>query len=172
MHTGDPRQLGLFALRDVARTSPRTGRTGTYQVLEMPDFVNVLALTPDDQCVLVRQYRHGIDDLTLEIPAGLVESDESPIAAAERELREETGYAGANSQLLGCVHPNPAFQDNVCHTVLVLGATRVGDPELDDGEDIEVVVVPRADLSTLVRQGRITHSLMTTAFYLLSLYEG
>src|SRR5262249_34587526 len=83
---------GIFRVRRDIVVWPRTGVEGRYVVLECPDWVNVIALTDDRQVVLIRQYRHGVDRVVLEIPSGIVERDEEPLAAAQRELAEETGY--------------------------------------------------------------------------------
>ncbi|MEM6797482.1 MAG: NUDIX hydrolase, partial [Acidobacteriota bacterium] len=149
------------------RRSPRTGREGTYRVLEMPRWVNVVALTPGQEAVLVEQFRHGIASMTLEIPGGMVDAGEDPAAAASRELLEETGYAGDPPIFLGEVHPNPAIQDNLCATYLVENASLAAPPSPDEGEHIAVHLAPRGNLPELVRAGRITHSLVVAAFYWL-----
>ncbi len=162
---------GVFALQQIVRRSPRTGRAGTYQVLRVADWANVIAVTPHDEVVLVAQYRHGLDDVTLEIPGGVLEPDEEAAAGVMRELTEETGFTGDEPVLLGTVHPNPAIQDNACTTWLVTGARKTAEPEPDEGEDIDVVLVPRAEIPTFLRDGRITHSLVVAAFHWLELYN-
>lgn len=168
---GEAAEYPVFAVREVERRSPRTGQPGTYTVLHVPSWTNVVALTEDDRVVLVEQYRHGLDRVTLEIPGGVVEAGEEPAAAVARELLEETGYAGEAPVHLGTVHPNPAIQDNACTSWLVRGARRVADPEPDPGEDIAVHTVPRGEIPGLLRNGRITHSLVVAAFQWWSLYE-
>ena len=130
--------------------------------------MNVVALTDDDRLVLVRQFRYGIDDFSLEIPGGMIDPGEDPVAAAQRELREETGYAGGPAHLLGRVHPNPAIQNNRCHLVLVENAQLQGAPAWDHDEEIEVSTAPVSDVLTWARTGRITHSLVLCA---LSFFE-
>jgi len=143
-----------------------------FFVLEAPDWVNVIPLTPDRHVVLVEQYRHGIEGPTLEIPGGIIDPhDPSPIAAAVRELREETGYEADALLPLGVVHPNPAIQTNRCYTFLAHGARRVGDPEPDEGEDLSLMSVPLARVPDLIRQGKITHSLVVAAFLWFFLSE-
>ncbi|MCP3959580.1 MAG: NUDIX hydrolase [bacterium] len=169
LETGEVLERGVFGVQEIVRRSPRTGRAATYQVLRMPDWANVVALTPDDEVVLVVQYRHGIDRLTFEIPGGVLEPGEDAGVGAARELVEETGYTGEAPVKLGTVHPNPAIQDNVCTTWLIEGARRTVEPQPDEGEDLEVVLVPRSEIPALLREGRITHSLVVAAFHWLEL---
>jgi 8-oxo-dGTP pyrophosphatase MutT (NUDIX family) len=156
-------------LRDTC-VSPRTGDEHEFHLLECCDWVNVVPITPDDQVVLIRQFRHGVRDFSLEIPGGLIDpEDPSPLHAGRRELREETGYDSDDLVSLGWSHPNPALQGNRCHTFLARGVRKVGEPRLDGTEETEVVLVPRADLPELVQDGRIKHALVVVAFYLLGL---
>lgn len=159
----------IFTAEKQVAVSPRTGRQHQVVVLHSPDWVNVIALTERDEVVLVEQYRHGIAQVTLEIPGGMIDPGESPAVAGVRELREETGYEGGEPILLGTVTPNPAFLSNVCHTILVRDARPVAEAQLDPGEDIAVRLVPRRDIPTLVRDGEITHALVVAAFHWLDL---
>ena len=105
--------------------------------------MNVVALTEDGKAVLVKQFRHGTRETTLEIPGGAVDpGDRSPLAAARRELREETGYVARRWTRIGLVQPNPAFQTNACTTFLAEMCRRAGEPDPDEGEELEVVLVP------------------------------
>ena len=155
---------GVFEVRkDVAR-SPRTGLPHDFVALDGPDWVNVVALTGEDEIVLVRQYRHGTRSETLEIPGGGVERGEEPLEAAKRELREETGYASDDWTCLGAVQPNPAIQSNSCHTFLARGATKVGEPEPDAGEDLQAENRAISEMEELFRSGAIRHALVHAAF--------
>jgi 8-oxo-dGTP pyrophosphatase MutT (NUDIX family) len=135
-----------------------------FYVLDAPDWVNVVALTEEGRVVLIEQYRHGTQEVTLEIPGGAVEDGESPQQSAERELLEETGYAAGEWVLLGAVRPNPAFLTNSCYTFLARGARRVQDQHLDAGEDISTLEAPLGDIPKLIADGRITHALVIAAF--------
>jgi 8-oxo-dGTP pyrophosphatase MutT (NUDIX family) len=135
-------------------------------VLEAPDWVNVVAVTAAGEIVLVRQFRHGTGEATLEIPGGAVDpTDRSPLEAAKRELREETGYAARRWTRIGVVDPNPAFQTNACTTFLAEGACRAGDADPDEGEELEVLLVSRRRLDALVRRGVIRHALVIAALH-------
>jgi 8-oxo-dGTP pyrophosphatase MutT (NUDIX family) len=142
---------------------PRRGRERDFIVLDVPDWVNVLALTPDHRLVLVTQFRFGTNDFSLEIPGGVLERGEDPVAGGLRELREETGYSGKNARVLGRVHPNPAIQNNTCHIVLVEDATIAASTQWDQDEEIAVSVLPVDEVYALAGAGRITHALVLDA---------
>jgi ADP-ribose pyrophosphatase len=155
----------IFDLRTDRARSPRTGQVHDFYILESPDWVNVIPITPEKEVVLIRQYRHGTKEVTLEIPGGIVESQDTPENAARRELLEETGFTESQLVPLGIVHPNPAFLNNCCHTYLARDVTRVKKQEQDEKEDIEVLLRPLDQIPRLIREGEITHSLVVAAFY-------
>ncbi len=158
----------VFDLDRVRYASPAGGER-SYFVVEAPDWINVVPLTDDGRVVLVRQFRFGIDEFTLEIPGGMCDGGEPPEATARRELREETGYDCRELVPLGFVHPNPAVQTNRCHTFLARGAFPAGDPTPDDDETLEVLAVPLPEIPVMIRDGRITHALVVAAFHRLGL---
>jgi 8-oxo-dGTP pyrophosphatase MutT (NUDIX family) len=130
------------------------GRTASDRVLlEHPDWVDVIALTRDLTIVLVEQYRHPIRQVRTEFPAGAVEGDESPLAAIQREFREETGYVSDDWRLLGSAAVNPAWQNNRIHSFLALGARRAADQDLDAGELIRPRELPFAEFVSRVEAG-------------------
>jgi 8-oxo-dGTP pyrophosphatase MutT (NUDIX family) len=159
------RSYKVFSLRTDRARSPRTGQEHDFFILESASWVNVIPLTRENDVVLIRQYRHGIRDLTLEIPGGLVEDRDTPEEAARRELLEETGYRAREVALLGSVHPNPAIQNNLCYTYVARDVFPAGAQQLDEREDISVLVRPVSEIPRLIREGEITHALVLAAFY-------
>jgi len=162
-------KLKVFDVLEARRRSPRTGEEHRFFLVDTWDWVNVVAFTDDEELVLVRQFRHGPSEFTVEIPGGVIEPDEDPAATAARELREETGYRAAHLELLGTVNPNPALFTNRCHTFLARGCRKVGEIEQDAGEDIEVLTLPLAEVEDRVRRGEIDHSLVLSGLYFLRL---
>jgi ADP-ribose pyrophosphatase len=156
----------VFDLLSARYRHPVRGTERDFVVVHAPDWVNVIALTPDHQLVLVRQFRYGINEFSLEIPGGVMEAGEDPVTAGLRELREETGFSGAPAKLLGVVHPNPAIQSNRCHFVFVEAATRSHELEWDTDEEIHILTEPVEEVLRLARSGGITHGLVIDALML------
>jgi ADP-ribose pyrophosphatase len=155
----------IFRLTARSCSSPRTGQEHEFFVLEAGDWVNVIPLLDDGRVVLVRQYRHGREEVTLEIPGGMVdESDTDPAAAARRELLEETGYVAERVAPIGVIAPNPAIQANLCHSFVASGLRLQQQQALDGTEEIELDYAPLREIPQLIRDGRITHSLVVVAF--------
>lgn len=145
-------------------THPRTGEPKRFSLIECVDWVNVIALTPDDRVVLIRQYRPGVERVCLEIPGGMVDEGEDARTAAARELAEETGYTAPTWTLLGTMAPNPAIQNNTLHCYLALDAVPSTAPRPDGGEVIELETLPLADVHRLLRAGHVEHALVVAAF--------
>lgn len=153
----------LFRPRWDTLVNPRTSQPMRRLVLEVRDWVNVIALTPERRMVLVRQFRFGTNAMSLEIPGGVIDRGEEHGDAARRELREETGFTTERWTYLGAVEPNPAFQDNLCHHWLAEDVRATHGQEQDGGEDIAVVTLPEEEVLAAVRAGTIRHSLVLTA---------
>jgi 8-oxo-dGTP pyrophosphatase MutT (NUDIX family) len=158
----------IFDLQAVTYRHPRREVDREFSVIDAPDWVNVVALTPARELVLVRQFRFGIDNFSLEIPGGMIERGEDPVAAGLRELREETGYVGVRAVSLGAVHPNPAIFNNRCHLVLVEEARRTAGLEWDEDEEIEILTLPVDEVYARARAGGITHALVLDALLLFA----
>ena len=162
----------IFTVRSDEKVSPRTGQKHDFYIIDCVDWVNVLAVTPDDQLVMVEQYRHGTNTVELEIPGGIMDAGESsPVETGVRELREETGYEGEKARLLGNVFANPAIMSNTCHTVIVENCSLKHAVEFDSGEDLITRLVPVADIPQLITAGKIRHPLVVVALYYFELWR-
>jgi ADP-ribose pyrophosphatase len=159
----------VFQVERVHQRSPRTGRVHSFYCLESPDWVNVVPFTPDHEVVMVKQYRHGSDTVTLEIPGGIVDPGEAPALAARRELLEETGYGRGTLTPLGDVSPNPALFANRLHCFALRGVVRVAEIANEGHEETEVELVPWREIPARVRSGEIDHALVLAAFHQLGL---
>ncbi len=133
-------------------------------VTEYGEWVNIVAITKDDQVVFVRQYRHGYGDFAVEVPGGSVRDGEPPVEAILRELKEETGYASDEQPVqLGRFATNPALANNWISTFLLRNVYKASEQQLDDTEDIEVLLVPFAEVAHRILQGEITQSFTVAA---------
>lgn len=156
-------RTSIFTVWRTRRRSPTCGREHDFVRIEAPDWVNVIAVTGPGEVVLVEQYRHGTEEVTLEIPGGAVDPGETPAAAAGRELEEETGYRAEALELIGVVDPNPAFLSNRCWTFLATSCRRDGTAAPDPSEELTVRTVGLAVFSDLVADGTIRHALVVAA---------
>lgn len=161
----------VFGVDRVSYRHPDRDRDDAFFVVDAPDWINVVPLTPEGRIVMVRQFRFGIDEFTLEIPGGMCDPGESPIVTAARELREETGYASDPLTELGWVHANPAIQSNRLWTYLAPNARRVGEPDPDEHEEFEIVEIDRQAVAGLVNERKITHALVVSALWMLEDHE-
>jgi len=159
----------IFEVRQRRFKRKSDGLEGDFYVLDTNDWVNVLAITPEQKIVLVRQFRFGSRENSLEPPGGVVEKGEDPIIAGLRELEEETGYVGENPELLGSVRPNAAILSNRCHVVLVREATKRAQLNFDQHEELVTELYPIVEIKDLVKSGEITHSIGLNSIFLLLL---
>ena len=162
----------IFTMRSDRKVSPRTGKEHDFYVIDSVSWVNVIALTPERELVMIDQYRHGSNTVELEIPGGMMDAeDKSPDAAGIRELREETGYEGEHPQIIGRIFANPAIMSNTCFTLLVENCRLKHPVELDHAEDLATRLVPIAEIPALVKAGKIQHSLVVVALYYFDLWQ-
>jgi 8-oxo-dGTP pyrophosphatase MutT (NUDIX family) len=139
-----------------------------YYVLEYPDWVNVVAFTPKQDVILVRQYRHGIGSTTLELPSGCMDAnDSSPFDTVKRELLEETGYSSDNFIYTGKVPANPQNHSNFCHCFMAENAYFVREPEPDETEELETVIMPLNKMFELIEIGEFQSYHTASVYFML-----
>ena len=141
-------------------------------IFEFRAWANVLALTRDNEAVLIRQYRHGIQEVLWEIPGGVVEDGEPPLDGVKRELLEETGYTASEFIQVGALYPNPALQTNTLYCYLALNAEKVTGQSLDDGEDIEVILLPMEELTQMLKRGEFSNALQVAVLFQVLAHMG
>lgn len=157
----------IFTIESHMAINPRNGVEDQYYTAKFPNWVNVIALTPQEEVILIRHFRHGSNRFEVEIPGGCIDPREATLDAAARELAEETGYTGEKPQLIGQTSPNPSLQDNTCFTVLIKNCQLTQDVHLDDGEDIEVFKIPLSEVRDLIFSGKISNTMAVSSFYFL-----
>lgn len=150
----------LFSLRRERFHSRATSTVHDYYVIHLADAVHVIAITPDQNIVLVEQFRAGSGRDSLETPGGLLEPGEDPLNAGARELLEETGYAGDRPIFLGSVWANPSLLTSRISTILIRDAQRVAEPDPDATEELRVRLIPIARVPSAIRDGTIDHALV------------
>ena len=142
---------------------PGRQNEGDFFTVDAADWITVVAITDRQELVTVRQFRFGIEELSLEVPAGVMEPGEDPVETGLRELREETGYSSEDTQLLGWVYPNPAIQNNRCFVIGVKNARLVASKDWDEHEELQTRLIPLNDISQQLQQGIFRHSLSICA---------
>ncbi len=136
-----------------------------YYVLEYPNWVNAVAITKENKMILVRQYRHAADIISLEIPGGVIDGDEKPEDAVKRELLEETGYAFDTIELLATVYPNPATATNQTFTYLLTGGVKTHEQHLDEHEFLAVEEYTLEEVKDLLLNHKIDQALHITGIF-------
>ncbi len=144
--------------------NPRNDKVVKTVAINGNDAVNVIALTKDKKVLLVRQFRFGIGDYTIELPGGMVDEGESNMDAVQRELREETGFAGTNWQKIGSIYSNPVFMNSKITHFMVESASAQYPLELDDAEDVEILTLSIKDVYDWIDEEKIQHPHTISAF--------
>lgn len=122
---------------------------------------------------MVRQYRHGTEQVHLELPGGLVDPDDTtPELSAQRELLEETGFKGSNIRLIGECYPQPAILSNRCMFYLAEGAVKAQQQNLDAGEDIEIITIPLKQIRAKIERKEIDHGMVLLALFFFQMSSG
>lgn len=137
-----------------------------YYVLEYPNWVNVFGITTEEEVVLVKMYRHGIQRTVTELPCGIIDdSDKSPLHAAKRELLEETGYSSENFTQTGVVSPNPANHNNLAYCFLARDLELIDTPQLDSTEEVDTLLVPIKEVIKMLESGQFLQALHVSSIY-------
>lgn len=157
----------VFSVHESTSVSPRTDEEHQFYVINSVDWVNVVPVTSANEVVCIRQFRHGSEKITLEIPGGMVDPGEDPIVAAARECQEETGFASSELMALGVLNPNPALFPNQLHTFVAPNAKPVADVSNTSTEHTEVQLIPMEQLSDLLVSGEIDHALVAATLWRL-----
>jgi ADP-ribose pyrophosphatase len=159
----------IFSLHQVHLLTHKSEEQVPFYVLKAPDWINIIALTAENEVVLVEQYRAGIHEPSLEIPGGMVDDGENHLEAAKRELLEETGYISDSWKIIGKASSNPAILTNFTHLYLAVNCRKVQEQQTDGNEDIKVHVLPLNEFLSLVKEGTVHHSIVlaAVAHYLL-----
>jgi 8-oxo-dGTP pyrophosphatase MutT (NUDIX family) len=160
----------VFKVREDFCESSENGTKASFFVIENPDWVNIIALTTDEKVILIEQFRQGTNEITLEIPGGMVDEGEEPLQCAKRELLEETGFVAKEIIYLGKSHPNPALQENVMFHFLALDCEKSGKTKFDEHESIDTKLVELKEIDKLIEEEKITHSLVLAGFYKFTKY--
>lgn len=156
------------SLIDLEVEHPLTNKIKTYTITSHPNWVNLVVETEDKRIILVEQWRAGIDDFTLEVPGGKIDTNESPLDAALRELEEETGYTKTDKSKtlsLGWVWANPAIQTNKMYFYFINHVEKVKDVNFDEMELIRTRLISRSDVTEMLNDGRISHAYSVLALY-------
>lgn len=140
-----------------------------YYVLEYPDWVNAVALTEDNEFIIIKQYRHAAEEIITEIPGGCIDPGETSENAIRRELLEETGYSFEKIQPLATLYANPSTSKNKTFSFLATGGKKIQDQSLDGREEIIVELVSLEKLKQMLADNEFKQALHTSAlFYALN----
>lgn len=149
-----------LTIRKVKIITQRGVTIPDYFVIEYPNWINVIAITEDGLFVMEEQYRHGLGIIEYELCAGMIDEDETPLEAAQRELREETGYSGGEWRLFMSSSPNPSSMNNINYTFLATGVKKLYEQELDERECINVTLMTKDEVKSLLCDNKIMEGIM------------
>ena len=161
----------IFTIKSKIYHKPDNTDQFNAYIIDSLDWVNIIALTSEKKVVMIQQFRFGTDSIELEIPGGIIEPQEKPLVAAQRELEEETGYKAKNWSQIGVVNANPAIQSNRCYTFLAEDATPTGSINCDPNEYIEHQLMDIGEMKPLIKKGIITNTYIIAAFFWYFLHK-
>jgi 8-oxo-dGTP pyrophosphatase MutT (NUDIX family) len=163
-------QNRIFSFNEEQVLSPKNKKFPVW-VMDVPTWINIIPVTSDNTVIMVKQYRFGNKEITLEIPGGMSEPNEDPKSAAIREMQEETGYTSENVIEIGSVSPNPALMNNQAITYLAFDVELTSIQNLDTMEDIEIIEINLEEVPKLIQNKTIDHALVVSAFYFFDKYK-
>lgn len=163
-----------FTVREEDVLLPNGSQIPSYHVLEYPDWVNVIAITRDGLFIMERQYRHALARVDYELCAGVMDpTDSTPLAAARRELMEETGYGGGQWEYFMTVSPNPGTHTNLTHCCIARGVELLGPAMQEETEDISVHLLTRGELMEVMLGGGVIQALHAAPLWkYMALFSG
>ena len=148
-----------FSARKDSYQSPTGKIVNPYFVVEIPVSVTAMAITEKNEVILIRQYRHPVNETLLELPGGFIDEGEQPQQAMQRELQEETGYAFTSLHYLGITAANPGVLNNFTHLFLATGGTKTTEQSLDANEEIEIILKPIEEVKFMLLHNEIKQSM-------------
>ena len=157
----------VFTVSESVSICPRTEDEHRFYFIDSADWVNIVPITENREIVFIRQFRHGSEKITLEIPGGMVDAGEDPAVAAARECLEESGYEAKSVNSLGVLNPNPAIFPNRLHTYVAKDCRRVAEIANTSTEHTELVLVPLQEIAGLLESGEIDHALVAATLWRL-----
>ncbi|HEY5771527.1 MAG TPA: NUDIX hydrolase [Chitinophagaceae bacterium] len=152
-----------FKVRKDICEAPSGKIINPYYVYEFPEWATAFALTEDNKVIMVRQYRHSLGEVIIELPGGCVDDTDKDLQTAiARELLEETGYTFASYESLGKISPNPSTNTNWMHMFLARGGKKVSEQKLDHNEEIIVELYSIDELKSLLKKNEIVQAMHVT----------
>ena len=165
------REYKILRVREDRYRFKPTGAEADFVICDSADWVVIVPITKDGDIVFVRQFRHGVRQVVLETPGGIMDPGEDPAETAARELLEETGFEAATWEMPGALFPNPALNNARCHVAVARECSKTSEPSLDPFERIDVELRPQSQLKKMIQSGELCHAQAIAAFCLAGMME-